>query len=149
MKLPPLRERTEDIPILVDHFIRRLEALKGKGITGISPSALRTLMGHHFPGNVRELQNAIEHAFILSPGTLIRQRFLPDSIRGIEAAPSHQGETLEDLERRFIEEVLERNGNNRTAAAKELGIHKSTLYRKIRKLGIELPPVDGRAPIRD
>lgn len=82
LHLPPLRERMEDVPLLVDHFIQRLSALREKGIRGMAPRALRVLMDHDFPGNVRELQNAIEHAFVLSPGTLIRTEFLPESIRG-------------------------------------------------------------------
>ena len=144
LKLPPLRERPEDIPILVDRFIQRLEVVRGKGIAGISPNALRSLLNYDFPGNVRELRNIIEHAYVLSPGTLIRQRFLPDAFREGEKGSSPPDESFADLERRFIQEVLRRHGNNRTAAAKALGIHKSTLYRKIQKLGLTLPEMDGR-----
>jgi transcriptional regulator with PAS, ATPase and Fis domain len=140
LHLPPLRERMEDVPLLVDHFIQRLSALREKGIRGIAPRALRVLMDHDFPGNVRELQNAIEHAFVLSPGTLIRTEFLPESIREGEEADEPEGATLKDQERRFIRKTLARNGYDRLATARELGIHKSTLYRKVRKLGIELPP---------
>jgi len=146
LKLPPLRERREDIPVLIDHFVESLEAVRGKGIRGVSPDVLRTLLDHPFPGNVRELKNAIEHAFVLSPGTLIRHRFLPESIRGPSPeARMARAQTLEDLERSFLQETLHRHDNNRTATARALGIHKSTLYRRIRKLGLTLPEGDGRS----
>ncbi len=145
LKLPPLRERPEDIPILVDHFIERLEVVREKGITGISPAALQTLLAYRYPGNVRELRNVIEHAFVLTTGSLIRLRSLPDQVRGPEGEEPPPAESFQEMERRFIQESLARNGNNRAATARELGIHKSTLYRKVRKLGLELPPEDGRA----
>jgi PAS domain S-box-containing protein len=145
LKLPPLRERMEDVPILVDHFIQRLSAIRDNGIRGIAPKALRVLMDHDFPGNVRELQNALEHAFVLSPGTLIRTEYLPEGIRGVEGPFLTDGTTLKDQERSFILKALARNEFDRMATARELGIHKSTLYRKIQKLGIVLPPRDGRS----
>ena len=95
LRLPPLRERMEDLPILVDHFIQRLSALQDKGIRGIAPKALRVLMGHDFPGNVRELQNAVEHAFVLSQGTLIRTEYLPEGIRGGGDLQLTEGTTLQ------------------------------------------------------
>jgi DNA-binding NtrC family response regulator len=149
LRLPPLRERMEDVPLLVDHFIRRLSAIQDKGIRGIAPKALRVLMGHGFPGNVRELQNAVEHAFVLSPGTLIRTEYLPENIRGAKDPSPLEGTTLKDQERHFILKALARNGYDRIATAEELGIHKSTLYRKIQKFGIELPPRDGPTKLED
>jgi PAS domain S-box-containing protein len=140
LRLPPLRERMEDVPLLVDHFVQRLSALQGKGIRGIAPKALRVLMDHDFPGNVRELQNVVEHAFVLSPGTLIRTEHLPEAIHGVGIPDATAGATLKDQERSFILKTLARNGYDRLATARELGIHRSTLYRKIRKLDIELPP---------
>ncbi|MGD2121393.1 MAG: sigma 54-interacting transcriptional regulator [Gemmatimonadota bacterium] len=140
LRLPPLRERMEDVPILVDHFIRRLSAIEEKGVRGIAPRALRILMDHDFPGNVRELQNAIEHAFVLSSGTLIRTGDLPEGVLGGGGLESDGGTTLKDQERDFILKTLARNGYDRVATARELGIHKSTLYRKVQKLGIELLP---------
>jgi PAS domain S-box-containing protein len=145
IRLPPLRERMEDIPILAEHFIRRLSAVHDKGIRGISPMALRVLMEHDFPGNVRELQNAVEHAYVLSPGTLLRTEYLPEGVRGAGGGPAAEGATLKDQERTFILKALARNGYDRRAAARELGIHRSTLYRKIQKHGIELPPPGGRS----
>ena len=143
LKIPPLRDRMEDVPILVDHFIQRLSALQDKQVTGIAPKALRVLMSHDFPGNVRELENAIEHAVVLSPGSLVRTDHLPAGIRETGASLEEEGPTLKDQEKRFVERSLVRNNFDRIATAKELGIHKSTLYRKIQKLGIDLPPIDG------
>jgi len=146
--LPPLRERREDIPLLIDHFIERFNKLRGKDITGVSQSVLEILMRHDFPGNVRELENIIEHAFVLCPRGTIEREHLPDSLRA-KTAPMPQvhdpAATLKEAEKRLMIEALQRNKWNRLAAARELGIHKSTLFRKIRSLGIELPPVDGRS----
>jgi PAS domain S-box-containing protein len=144
LKLPPLRERMEDVPILVDHFLQDLSTLRGKGVTGASPGAMRAFTSHDFPGNVRELRNAVEHAFVLARGSVIRAQDLPESIRPPALSMEPAGKTLEDVQRRFIMEILSENSYNRTAAAREMGIHKSTLYRKIQRLGIELPPEDGR-----
>jgi len=137
--LPPLRERREDIPLLVDHFITRLNRLRGKNIAGISPEALGLLMAHDFPGNVRELDNVIEHAFVLCRAGMIQPRHLPEHLRPPGPAAPASGMTLKNLEARSILEALERNAYNRLATARELGIHKSTLFRKIKKLGIQLP----------
>jgi transcriptional regulator with PAS, ATPase and Fis domain len=139
LALPPLRERMEDIPLLVDHFLQRHSAVRGKRVDGVSPAALKALLAYDYPGNIRELENAIEHAFVLTPGTLIRPEHLPESLSPREPSIPAEARTLDELERHFIENVIRNNGYNRSAAAKELGIHKSTLYRKIRKLGIDLP----------
>ncbi len=149
VKLPPLRDRMEDIPLLVDYFLERLRTLRRKSITGLSPGALRVLMRHHFPGNVRELQNAVEHAFVLAPGSLIRTQDLPDSVRPAGGASEPPATTLEDLERRFILDVLMKHEFNRAAAARDMGIHKATFYRKVRRLGIQLPSKDGRSAPRE
>jgi PAS domain S-box-containing protein len=135
--LPPLRDRKEDVPLLAELFIDRLNHIQGKDVSGISEEALSDLMHHSWPGNVRELQNAIEHAFILCRSGLIRTEHLPDGI----AAPgakrtSHADGTLAESEARFIEEALVRNSYKKLATARELGIDKTTLWRKIRKLGI-------------
>ncbi len=142
--LPPLRERPEDVPLLIEHFIRRFSSLRGKQITDVSPEALRLLMNHNYPGNVRELENAVEHAFVLSPGSLIRVEHLPEWLRPV-APLGPEVVTLEDMERQFIAAALEKNDFNRLATARQLGIHKTTLFRKIRKLGIQLPQRDGRS----
>jgi PAS domain S-box-containing protein len=146
--LPPLRKRLEDVPILVKHFIGRFNRQQEKSIEGISSEALSMLMAHHWPGNVRELENIIERTFIMCSGEKIGIEHLPEElvaqrrghhpVTGIQAA-------REIMDAQSIRAALERNGNNRLAAARDLGIHKSTLFRKIKRLGIILPDTDGRS----
>ena len=138
--IPPLRERKEDIPLLVQHFIERFNRLNNRRIAQISPAALHILMDHDFPGNVRELENVIEHASVLCQGDVIEPRHLPDYLRPSPApAPSPaSARTLRDLEAAFIMNALRENRWNRAATARALGIHKTTLYRKMRRLGLKL-----------
>jgi len=139
IQLPALAERREDIPLLVDHFIRRFNNLRGKEVEGMSDEAMAVLMRHDFPGNVRELENIIEHAFILCRGPLIMPQHFPDSLYKGKASPApgtRQG-TLSEVEAQHIREALERNRWKRGAAAKELGIHRTTLMRKMKRLGLE------------
>ena len=146
LELPPLRERMEDIPLLVNHFVAKFSALKGKEISGVTPNALAILMKHDYPGNVRELENIIEHAFVLCPGGMIQAHHLPGELQPRTSTP--QGETLDllgEYEKELILNALRRNQWNRLKTAQELGIHKTTLFRKVRKLGIELPDMDGRS----
>ena len=145
LKLPPLRERMEDVPLLARHFVEKLSALNDKRITGLAPDALQAFLRYDYPGNVRELENAVEHAFVLSPGPLIRLEHLPEWVRPSPGILPSDLQTLEDLERHFIQDALRRNDYSRVATARELGIHKSTLYRKISRLGISLPDLDGRS----
>jgi len=142
LRIPPLRERREDIPLLVEHFIDRYNKLQGREISHLAPDTLAALMNHPFPGNVRELMNAVEHAFVLCPGGVLLPEHLPEHLRPAlpdEGGSPHGASTLEELEARLIRETLACNGYNRTAAAAQLGIHKTTLWRKMKKLGIELP----------
>lgn len=134
LNLPSLVERREDIPLLVEHFIDHNNALSEKKISGISDSALARLMNHDFPGNIRELANIIEHAFVLCPGGLIEPKHLPTYLHADtkNTAPC----TLAEMEAHFIYEALERNNWKRIAAAKELGIDKSTLWRKMKQYNI-------------
>jgi PAS domain S-box-containing protein len=141
MDLPPLRERKEDIPMLVKHFIGRFNRLRGRSVTGIGQEALSLLMFHNYPGNIRELENVIEHAFVLCYEGQIEIHCLPENLRIKSPRPiahSTMGEALKLTEAQVILGALERNKNNRLAAARELGIHKSTLFRKIKMLGIDL-----------
>ncbi len=138
LSLPPLRQRREDIPLLVDHFITRFNRLRGKDITGVSPEVLNILMKHDFPGNVRELENIIEHSFVLCRGKLILPEHLPDYLQPSQARVSPPL-TLNELEAQFIVDALRRNGWNRIATAKELGIHQTTLWRKMKRFGIQPP----------
>lgn len=145
--LPPLRRRKEDIPLLLDHFIQRFNRLQRKDVSGVSAEALSLLMAHDWPGNVRELENTVERAFILCPKGHIRIEHLPEELtaRGVVRSSGHSIKSARDmLEIQSIQSALERNGYNRLAAARDLGIHKSTLFRKIRKLGLVLPDRDGR-----
>jgi PAS domain S-box-containing protein len=146
MELPPLRERMEDIPLLANHFVAKLSSLKGKEISGVTPEALAILMKYDYPGNVRELENIIEHAFVLSPGGMIQAQHLPDELRPRPSTPQRESlDLLGEYEKELILDALRRNQWNRLRAAQELGIHKTTLFRKIRKLGIDLPDTDGRS----
>jgi PAS domain S-box-containing protein len=148
LDLPSLRERREDIPLLVDHFIGRFNRLQGKDVVGVSDAVLAVLMKHDYPGNARELENIIERAFVLCRGGMIELAHLPPELgrEAMTSAPSTAtGMTLRELESLHITDALRRNQGNRKAAAKELGIHPSTLFRKIRDLGIEAPETDGRS----
>jgi PAS domain S-box-containing protein len=149
IELPPLRDRKEDIPLLVDKFIVRMNSLRGRAVTGMGREALGLLMSHDFPGNIRELENVIEHAFVLCSDGIIEQQHLPHSVIARAASPSTDHPTLQDglksAEARAIMDALKRNSYNRLAAARDLGMHKSTLFRKIKKLGIILPQLDGRS----
>lgn len=148
VELPPLRDRREDIPLLSAHFITLFNALQNKRVSGIRPDALAILSAHDYPGNVRELQNIIEHAFVLVQDGEIQLKHLPSdivptAIPRIGKQRMKQAVTL--VETQAIREALECSGGNRIRAAKQLGIHKSTLFRRIRDLGIELPEHDGRS----
>ena len=135
--LPRLADRREDIPLLVDHFIERFNHLRGRSVTGIAPEALAALMLHDWPGNVRELENAVEHAFVLCRDALIRMKDLPENlIPGDQPGRPAHGSTLRDVERRAILQALHRNGWRKVATARELGVDKNTLRRKMIRLGI-------------
>ena len=137
--LPPLRERKEDIPVLAQHFVDHFNLLKGRDIAGLEQEALSAFMWHDWPGNIRELENAIEHAFILCRGGLIGVQHLPEPLRRVVGSPQGEstGLTLAETETRVIVESLTRNKGKKTAAAKELGINKTTLWRKMKRLGLD------------
>jgi PAS domain S-box-containing protein len=148
VQLPPLRRRKEDIPLLADAFIKRFNRLNSRDIQGISAEAVSLLMAHDWPGNVRELENAIERAFILCRSGFIKIAHLPGAltahrVAGAVASDIQTAHNLLDVQ--SIRAALKRNHNNRSAAARDLGIHKTTLFRRIKKLGLVLPPGDGRA----
>ncbi len=146
--LPPLRERKEDIPLLIEHFVSRFNRLQGKDVGGLSPETVQILADHDYPGNVRELENIIEHAFVLCQGEVIEPHQLPTDLRPASTAPAgkqRERKTLKGIEGDAIVEALKRNDWHRQAAADELGIHKTTLFRKIASLGIHLPDEDGRS----
>jgi PAS domain S-box-containing protein len=139
LTLAPLSRRKEDVPLLAEHFIERFNSRQGRSVSGITDAALSLLMAYDFPGNIRELENAVERAFILCGEGPIEPRHLPPEIAGDPAeaivspgAPT----TLADMERMMIEDALRRTDGNRAAAARRLGIHKSTLFRKLKAYNI-------------
>ncbi len=150
--LPPLKNRKEDIPLLADHFIRKFSRLNDKEIQGLSPEVLPILMSHDFPGNIRELENIMEYATVVCKNDLIGIEHLPDYLRprleGMEKRlRQHHPEkelSWDDLERTYIYETLRRNKWNRATAAAQMGIHTTTLWRKIKRLNLEIPRQDGR-----
>jgi PAS domain S-box-containing protein len=139
LDLPPLGERKEDIPLLAEHFVERLNAEKGREIQGLSPRALAALMTYEFPGNIRELENAMEYAFILCKGALIDLDCLPAQIRrnydaGREDVSAYPGDPLAAAEAEAIRLALIAHRGHRQKTADALGIHKTTLLRKMKRL---------------
>jgi transcriptional regulator with PAS, ATPase and Fis domain len=148
VELPPLRRRKEDIPLLVDHFVTRFNRLQKKTVEGVTAEALSLLMAHDWPGNIRELENAIERAFVLCNEGRIGIGHLPEELtaHGADALTDSSVQSAHDiLDAQAIRAALERNAFNRLAAARELGIHKTTLFRRMKKLGVSLPERDGRS----
>jgi transcriptional regulator with PAS, ATPase and Fis domain len=140
IKLPPLRDRRCDIPVLCDHFIGRFNSRYNKDIKGVSPEAERLLLAHDFPGNIRELENIIEHAFVFCKDPVIGVSHLPAQLRGSGAAATLQSlshiKDLDELEKLYLQSVLKETGGSKIKAAERLGIHKATLFRKLHKLGL-------------
>jgi PAS domain S-box-containing protein len=140
--LPPLSQRREDIPLLVDAFVQKFNARMGKQITGLSDRALRLLLRHDYPGNVRELENIIEHAFVLCRGDHIDLDCLPKELAGnAEMEPTSSTPPREKVfdraEAEIIENALKKHGGNRVKTAKELGLDRTTLWRKMKKHGLK------------
>ena len=141
VEVPPLRERAEDIPVLAAYFLENFASRNRKAVRGFSAQALDTMLRHSWPGNVRELENAVERAVILCNGDLITARELPSALsetivleeRPVEADISLAGLPLEEVERRVIEETLRQTGDNKSEAARRLGITRATLHNKLRK----------------
>jgi len=146
--LPPLRRRKEDIPVIVDQLIEHFNRLWRKSVSGISLEALSLLMAHDWPGNVRELENVIERAFVLCSEGEIARKHLPEELNARHpdnSLPGDRRSAYHTMEAQSIQSALERNNFNRIAAARELGIHKTTLFRRIKKLGLSFPGKDGRS----
>lgn len=140
--LPPLRDRREDIPYLVDHFIQKNNARRGKNIVSVSPEVMGILMRYDFAGNVRELENIIEYGFVVCRGSIIQKNHLPvelldpvsDTDRGSQPDITPVTRAIDEESR--IREALHKHGRNQTKAASELGIHRTTLWRKMKQYGI-------------
>ncbi len=149
LKLPPLRNRMEDIPLLINHFINKLNRIRGKFVNGVDHEVLEILMSYNFPGNIRELENIIEHAFILCSDGDIMLSHIPEHFSSMQPLNKLKYNTSNDpvkaAEIKMITDTLQKNNFNRKDTARDLGIHKSTLFRKMNKLGIALPKIDGRS----
>jgi len=152
LDLPALRDRREDIPLLVKHFVSRFNGIQKKDVAGVSDEVMNVLMRCDFPGNARELENVIEHAFVLCRTGLIKLHHLPQEILENSGLPTMKlgpGATLRSIETFHIADAIRRNEGNRKEAAEELGIHPTTLRRKIKDLEIDLPAHDGRSHRKD
>ena len=148
LELPPLRRRKEDIPLLAAQFVERFNRMQGKDLQGIDAEALSLLMAHNWPGNVRELENVIERAFIMCRRGLISLKHLSEELTAPGPSPGPESDirSAHDLlDAQAILTALEHNQYNRLAAARALGIHKTTLYRRMKKLGLSLPKQSGRS----
>jgi transcriptional regulator with PAS, ATPase and Fis domain len=153
VELPPLRQRKEDIPTLVEQFIARFNRLHGKSITAVSAEALSLMMAYDWPGNIRELENVIERAFVMCHEGPIGIEHLSEELAargGAREAPATIRAARDMMESQAFRTALERNRWNCLAAARELGIHKSTLFRTMKRLGIKRPQaVDNRSDATD
>ena len=137
MRLPPLRERREDIPLLVDAFLKKVGQARGKDVKGVSETTLALLVDYAWPGNVRELENVIERAVTLSRGDKILPEDLPGTIQGSRGdrrvldEAAEKMHPLHEIEKEYIKKILEKMGGNKYQAAQVLGIDRKTLYRKL------------------
>jgi two-component system response regulator HydG len=135
VRLPPLRERDEDVLLLAHHFLRTFADRHRREFTAFAPEALEALRAYAWPGNVRELRNAVERAVLLSPGPVVPFSALPDKVRGPRAACREViiplGSSVEEAERRLIIETLASVGNNKAKAARVLGVSRKTLHNKL------------------
>ncbi|MDP8220321.1 MAG: sigma 54-interacting transcriptional regulator, partial [Candidatus Stygibacter frigidus] len=142
LELPPLSERKEDIPLLVEHFITKFNLLQNKNIKSVAPQVMTILMAQKWQGNIRELENVIERAFVLCQNEVVKPEHLPPEFL-LNQHNIRQYHTIrqvkQETEKQLIIEILKKNNYNRNAAARELEMHKSTLYRKLKKLHIQLP----------
>ncbi|MCJ7509494.1 MAG: sigma 54-interacting transcriptional regulator, partial [Dehalococcoidia bacterium] len=145
IELPPLRERIADIPLLVDYFLLKYLQGTDKPIEGITREAMERMQRYSWPGNVRELENAVERAVVLCRQTLIGVEDLPPTLAGDELATADLiaatvGKTLQEAlkepEKKLIQAALTANDGNRQAAARQLGINRTTLYKKMKRLGL-------------
>jgi transcriptional regulator with PAS, ATPase and Fis domain len=137
--VPPLRERKEDVPLLVEHFLRKTANAGGRSVRRFEAAAIDVLMSYDWPGNIRELESAVEYACMLSQGDTVVESNLPPQIRKAAAAPLvHAAMSLDEMEAAHIRQILEANSWNQDRAATTLGIGRTTLWRKIRRYGIEV-----------
>ena len=143
LSIPPLCERREDIPYLVTHFVERFNAKQGKRVQGVTPAVMEILMRHDLPGNVRELENILEYAFVLCHNGLIDVQHLPDDLQGraavvgaSELREPREALPLEQSEADAIRLSLSRNRGHQGRTAQELQVSRTTLWRKMKKFGL-------------
>jgi formate hydrogenlyase transcriptional activator len=151
--LPPLRERAEDIPLLVHAFLRRFARQAGKRIDDVTPQAMWRLMAYHWPGNVRELQNVIERAVIVVRGAVVDVEALPDLAAAVLPQPASSSatpdaatgrRTIAEVERGYVEQVLAETNwviEGERGAARRLGLHPNTLRSRLKRWGLMRPPL--------
>ncbi len=135
IELPPLRERRDDIPMLVDHFVSKFSREMNKKILRVNPRAMDLLQQYHWPGNIRELENAVERAMVVSQEPELRERDFTIQPHATTAAPLADARSLEDIEKTHILRVLDECGGNQTRAAEILEIDRVTLHHKLKKYG--------------
>jgi DNA-binding NtrC family response regulator len=149
IRIPPLRERREDIPLLVRHFLTQTAEENGKEIEGLTPDALHILSSYDWPGNVRELRNAVERMVVLSHGTKLTVRDIPASVRdhAVDQGPIRTSSeiSLQEAEKQLIVQALRAHGGNRTRAAEQLGISRRTLHRKLNEYGLREDEAEKRS----
>ncbi|NLE57655.1 MAG: sigma-54-dependent Fis family transcriptional regulator, partial [Planctomycetes bacterium] len=141
IRLPALRERRDDIPLLIDHFLKEACRLHNKHVSSIRPEAVRRLTGYSWPGNIRELRSVIDVMVVMADGPQLEINDLPENIRGttdivLAGTAGTAGLTMEQMERIHIANTLKLTGGNREKTAKILGIGARTLYRKLREYGL-------------
>jgi two-component system response regulator AtoC len=136
MTLPSLRERPDDIPLLIKHFLAKYNHKFSKKIEGVDPQAREVLLAYAYPGNVRELENIIERAVALAEGTTLHADDLPPDLREYSVTPYGEWTTLEDQERDYIHKVLRHTRFNMGETAQILGLPRTTLWRKLKRYGL-------------
>ena len=140
IELPPLVKRRDDIPILIKHFLDKFNKRMGKTIEDVSKNVMSILLEYDYPGNIRELENIIEHAFVMCQGTRIRTAHLPNELSPKQEIVKFDEEVnrppIQVFEKLLIEETLEKHNGNKLLTAIELGLHRSTLWRKMKKYGL-------------
>src|SRR5262249_41747501 len=141
IELPPLRDRRDDVPVLVDHFVRKFALAMNKRVTRVTPAAMSQLQQQPWMGNVRELENAVERAMVVGQEPELQER---DFILKTAGAANACGKKLEEMERAHILRVVEDCGGNQTRAAEVLDIDRVTLYHKLKKYGWSRNPVETR-----
>jgi DNA-binding NtrC family response regulator len=136
LSLPPLRDRTDDIPILMEHFMGKFNKKMNRDISGVSADVARVFMEYPWPGNIRELEHALEHAYVLCRQSTITLEHLPKTIREFQLRDPGAGPGSEEEDRMKILRALEKAGWNKARAARLLGMDRKTLYRKLTKYNI-------------